>query len=198
MAKSDIIAVISLVIIANAQPLFAQHVGLELQLGPGYIYDSGEGPSTPTMNVGAIFWFANHIGLGGRFTLGMRDDHFQPPQQADDRTFLGPGSARQAAFTFQFRSFQGHAAELNLGLGFSQVAYQDETILIGIRRSTGEIEAISPQTVREQISTEAIRTEVFIGRNFTEHINLKGGFTFDLTGDVHPFQPMVLLGFRFP
>ena len=89
---------------ASTQVSAQQGGELEVQLGGGYIHDSGEGPSTGAVNVGGIFWLSRNIGLGARIAAGLGDDHYRPAHIADDRTFLGPGSARQSALTLEFRA----------------------------------------------------------------------------------------------
>lgn len=183
-----------LLLVSSSSSAFAQQASVaEIQIGGGYVHDSGEGPSVEAVNLGAVFWLTRNLGVGGRFTSGIRDDHFNPPRDAGDRTFLGLGSLRHTAVTIELRGFEEHGIELNIGLGFSNLSFEDQTIITGVRLANGEIVPRVPVLTKERIGTGAIRTEFLVGHPLKGSIGMKGGFILDLTGDTHPFQPVVLL-----
>jgi hypothetical protein len=188
-----VVAIVAL----NAQLSFAQRAGeVEVQVGPGYIYDAGEGPSTVALNLGGIIWFSKGVGIGGHLAAGLADDHFTSPSVASDRTFLGPGKARHSSVTLQARSFAGRN-ELEFGIGISRVSYEYQTILTGIRHAAGEVEPITPRLLREHLGNGAIRAQFLIGREVTKVLTIKAGVIVDLTEDVRPVQSVVLLSRRF-
>ena len=173
----------------------AQTPELEVQVGAGYVGDSGEGPSVPTASAGAILWLTRNVGIAGRLLTGIGDDHFEPPTSGGDRTFLGPGSLRLWTATVEGRwSIQG--IELNVGLGWGGHSYEYKEILTGIRRADGSIDPITPMPIHQRYRIGLIASEVFVGRPLGGAFHVKAGFTYGLAGDVRPFQPLVLLAVK--
>jgi hypothetical protein len=185
---------------AGAQTRYAppaQSVGLELQAGGGYVHDSGEGPSQGAVEVGAVFWLTSHTGVGSSFVKGIGDDHFQPPEHAGDRIFLGPGGLRQTTFTVQFRGVDELGLEWNFGIGIGSVSYEYQQILTGIRRANGEIDPVTPTLLRDRSGVESIPIEVLAGHHIRGPLGVKAGFTYHLTGDMHPFNARLLASVSF-
>lgn len=177
----------------------AQERGIELQGGAGYVYDSGEGPSVPAASTGVVGWITPGWGLGVRLTHGLTDDHFDPPVEGGDRTFFGPGDLRMWSVTSQWRGV-ARGTEVNLGLGVGGHGYRYEEILTGIRRATDDdedhIDPIIPRLIRMRSSSGFIAFELFVGRHLFGPLHLKGGFTYGLAGDLHPFQQVVIFAFK--
>ena len=180
-------------------PVSAQEPGIELQSGAGYVYDSGEGPSVPAVSIGVVAWITPGWGLGVRLTDGLTDDHFNPPVEGGDRTFFGPGDLRMWSVTSQWRGV-ARGTEVNLGLGVGGHGYRYEELLTGIRRATDDdedhIDPITPRLIRMRSGSGFIAFELFVGRRLVGPLYLKGGFTYGLAGDLHPFQPVVIFAFK--
>ena len=87
-----------------------------------------------------------------------------------------------------------HRAQRGRGLGRHTYEYQQ--ILTGIRRNDDRIDPIPPMLRRDDYGIEFIATEVLVGRRLFGPLHVKGGFTWGLTGDVHPFQPLILLAWK--
>lgn len=187
--------VLVLLLVAVISTVTAQTPEVELQVGGGYVRDSGEGPSVPSATAGAVLWLAQHVGIGGRFVQGIGNDHFDPPVQGGDRIFLGPGGLRLWTATVQGRWFT-HGIELNLGIGWGGHSYEHQEILTGIRRADGRIDPITPMLLSQRYGVGFIASEVLIGRRLVGPFHVKGGFTYGLAGDVHPFQPLVLFSVK--
>jgi hypothetical protein len=173
----------------------AQERGIELQAGAGYVRDSGEGPSVPAVNAGVVAWLTSGWGVGVRVTKGLGDEHFDPVVDGGDRIFLGPADLPAWAVTSQWRGFAG-GTEVNAGVGFGGHGYRYEEILTGIRRGDaegGRIDPTPPRFVRLRSGTGFIALDLLIGRRLRGPLHVKGGFTYGLAGDLHPFQPLVML-----
>ena len=173
----------------------AQGLQVEAQGSVGYVRDSGEGPSVPALNVAAIVWLTSRVGIGGHVVRGIGNDHFDPPIVNDDRTFLGPGGLRMWAAMFHLRGEQ-RRVEFNLGVGLGGHSYEDHDVLTGIRRADETIDPITPELHRLRYATGFIASEMLIGIRLVGPVHLKGGFTYGLADDVHPFQPMMLLSIK--
>lgn len=173
----------------------AQERGIELQGGAGYVRDSGEGPSVRAVSAGVVAWLTSGWGIGARLTKGLGHDHFDPVADRGDRVFLGPADLRAWAVTSQWRAFTGRT-EVNVGLGFGGHGYRYEEILTGIRRGDaedGRIDPIPPRLVRRRSGSGFLALDFLLGRHLHGPLHVKGGFTYGIAGDVHPFQPMVML-----
>lgn len=173
----------------------AQGLQVEAQGGVGYVRDSGEGPSVPAANAAAIVWLTSHTGIGVRFVQGLQDDRYDPPIVSDDRTFLGPGGLQMWSAMFQLRGHK-RRVEFNFGVGLGGHLSDDEDVLTGIRRADGTIDPITPELHRLRYSTGGIASEMLIGVRLGGPFHLKSGFTYLLSGDVHPFQPVVALAIK--
>jgi hypothetical protein len=187
--------VIVMVGVLFSPPALAQTLEVEVQGGAGYVHDSGEGPSVPTVAAGAVLWLTPHVGISGRYARGIGDDHFDPPVSGGDRTFFGPGGLRMWAATIEWRGFQ-NGFEFNAGLGWGGHSYEYQEILTGIRRAGGSIDPITPKLLRQRYGIGMIASEVLVGHRIVGPFHLKAGFTYGLAGDVHPFQPVVVLSFK--
>ena len=185
-------AIILLLFVWFSLPAAAQSPGVELQGGAGYVRDSGEGPSVRTASAGAVLWLTQNVGIGGRFIQGIGNDHFDPAIQAGDRIFFGPGGLRMWTATAQGR-WLVHGLEWNLGVGWGGHSYEYQETLTGIRRGDGTIDPITPTPIPQRYGTGFIASEVLVGRRLVGRLHVKGGFTYGLAGDVHPFQPLVVL-----
>jgi len=177
----------------------AQERGIELQGGLGYVYDSGEGPSVPAVNLGVVGWITPGWGVGVRLTEGTVDDHYDPPHDAGDRIFLGPGDLRIWAVTSQWRGI-ARGTEVNIGVGVGGHGYRYKEILTGIRRGSAEgederIDPVRPQLLTSRSGSGFIALDLLIGRRLFGPLHVKGGFTYGLSGDLHPFQPVVIFAF---
>ncbi len=180
---------------------FAQERGVELQGGVGYVHDSGEGPSVPAVSTSVVGWITQGWGVGVRLTKGIRDDHFDPPIDAGDRTFFGPGDLRMWAVTSQWRGVS-RGTELNFGVGVGGHGYRYEQLITGIRRGGDEeghperIDSITPRLSRMRSGSGFIAFDLLVGRRVFGPVHVKGGFTYGLAGDLHPFQPVIVIAFK--
>ena len=161
----------------------AQERGIEVQAGAGYVFDTGEGPSVPTATVGAIGWITRGWGFGARLSKGLRDDPYDPPIEIGDGFALGPGDLRIWSLTSQWRWFAG-GTEVNFGFGAGGHGYRYKRIQQGIERAGS------------RSGSGFVAFELFAGRHLRGPLYVKGGFTYGLAGDLHPFQPIVMLVFK--
>ena len=177
---------------------FAQDRGIELQGGSGYVLDSGEGPSVPAVTAGVVAWITRGWGVGVRLTEGLTDDHYDPPQDAGDRLFYGAGDLRMWTITSQWRRI-ARGTEVNIGVGVGGHGYRYEEILTGIRRGGFDderIDPIPPQLIRMRSGSGFIAFDLLVGRRLAGPVHVKGGFTYGLAGDIHPFHPLLLVAWH--
>ncbi len=92
---------------------------------------------------------------------------------------------------------QNRRVEFNVGIGLGGHLSDDKDVLTGIRRADGTIDPITPEVHRLRYSTGGIASELLIGVRLRGPFHLKGGFTHLLSGDVHPFQPVVVLAIKY-
>ena len=159
---------------------FAQERGIELQAGAGYVFDSGEGPSVPAATVGAIGWITRGWGMGVRLSEGLRLDRYDHRIESSLGADVGQGDLRMWSLISQWRWFAG-ATEVNAGVGAGGHGYRvlvNGERLVGSRRGSG-----------------FVALELMAGRRLRGPWHVKGGFTYGLAGDLHPFQPVVMLAF---
>ena len=159
---------------------FAQERGIEMQAGAGYVFDPGQGPSVPTATVGAIGWITRGWGVGVRLSKGLRDDPYDPPIEIRDGFTIGPGDLRMWSLTSQWRWF-ARGTEVNFGFGAGGHGYRYKRIQQGIER------------YGSRSGSGFVAFELLAGRRLRGPLHLKGGFTHGLAGDLHPFQPVVML-----
>lgn len=183
--------VLVLVLIPGISPATAQTPELELQGGAGYVWDSGEGPSVPSVTTGVVVWLTSHVGIAGRLVWGIGNDHYDPPIESEARIFFGPGSPRMWTATVQRRWFT-HGTELSVGVGWFGHSYEYQEIVTGILRADWSVEPLTPMLIKERSPTGSIASEFLIGRRLAGSVHIKGGFTYGLADDIHPFQPLVL------
>jgi hypothetical protein len=177
---------------------FAEERGVELQGGAGYVVDSGEGPSVPAVTAGVVAWITRGWGIGVRLTEGLSDDHYDPPHEGGDRLFYGPGDLRMWTITSEWRAI-ARGTEVNIGVGVGGHGFRYTEILTGIRRGDGEgerIDPIPPQLVRSRSGSALIAFDLLIGRRLFGAVHMKAGFTYALSGDIHPFHPLVLVSWQ--
>ena len=155
--------------------VFTQERGIELQGGAGYVLDPGEGPSVPAVNVGVVAWITRGWGIGARLTEGVGNEHFDAPRDG----FLGLGDLRIVTLTSQWRWF-ARGTEVNVALGLGGQGYRYHYVRAGQRVDSRSGSAIIP-------------IDLLIGRHLTGRLHVKGGFTYGLAGDAHPFQPVVIV-----
>ena len=149
-------------------------------------------PSTPASSDGS-----RGAGVSAyRLTKGIGDDHFDPPIDAGDRTFFGPGDLRMWAVTSQWRGVE-RGIEVNFGVGVGGHGSRDEQLITGIRRGgVGDedevIDPIAPLYIRQRTGSGFIALDLLVGRRLFGPLHVKGGFTYGLAGDLHPFQPVLV------
>jgi hypothetical protein len=153
---------------------FAQDRGIELQGGVGYVLDSGEGPSVPAVNAAAVAWLTRGWGVGARLTEGLTDD--------DIGQSFAPGDLRIWAITSQWR-WTPRAFEVNAGIGAGGHGYRFKSIQTGER-------------TRSRNGSGFVALDLLVGHHLAGPVHIKGGFTFGLSGDLFPFQPVVLFAFK--
>jgi len=158
--------------------VFAQARGIEVQAGAGYVFDAGEGPSVPAVNVGVVAWITRGWGMGVRLTEGVGHEYLDAPIEA----FLGQGDLRMWTLTSQWRWF-ARGTEVNVGLGVGGQGYRYHYDRAG-------------QLIRRRSGSAIIPIDLLIGRRITGRLYVKGGFTYGLAGDAHPFQPVVVFAWK--
>ena len=177
MRKAALLIVCACLLRSDA---FAQERGIELQAVAGYVFDSGEGPSVPAATFGAIGWITRGWGMGVRLSEGLRVDRYDRSIESALGAVVGDGDLRMWSLISQWRWFAG-ATELNAAVGAGGHGYRvlvNGERLVGSRRGSG-----------------FIALELMAGRRLRGPLHVKGGFTYGLAGDLHPFQPVVLLAF---
>jgi hypothetical protein len=89
----------------------------------------------------------------------------------DDR---GTGDLRIWALTSQWRGL-ARGTEVNFGLGVGSSGWRRMRLRSGVG---------------------FIAIDLLVGRHLAGPFHVKGGFTYGLTGDSHPFQPVVLIAWK--
>ena len=196
MLRLSVLLLPSLMVFHTAA--IAQERGIEFQGGAGYVHDSGEGPSVPAVNAGVIAWITRGWGMGLRLTEGLRNDHYDPPHDGGDRLFFGPGDLRMWSVTSQWRG-TARGTEVNVGVGIGGHGYRYTEILTGIRRGPVDddrIDPIPPQLIRTRSGSAFIAFDLLVGRRLFGTVHVKGGFTYALSGDLHPVQPLLVFAWK--
>lgn len=175
--------------------VFAQERGIELQAGGGYAYDSGEAPSVPAVNVGVVAWLTPTWGIGARITEGIGSDYYDAPHVDDFNTFLGKADLHIWTLTSQWRQRVG-TFELNFGAGVGGLGFRNHWTVTGIPRGGGRIEPTPPQLVTDRSGVGFIALDLLVGRRLAGSIHLKGGFTYSLSDDARPFQPLLVFAWN--
>ena len=161
---------------------FAQQRGIELQGGAGYVFDSAEGPSVPAVNAGLVVWLTRGWGLGARLAEGLADERFDLAADESGDVSRSLGDLRVWALTSQWRWF-ARAIEVNAGVGVGSSGWRSKSVRTGERT-----------TSRSGVGFLAL--DVMVGRRIAGPVHLKGGFTYGLMDDSHPFQPVVMVALR--
>ena len=52
------------------------------------------------------------------------------------------------------------------------------------------------QRVDSRSGSAIIPIDLLVGRHLTGRLHVKGGFTYGLAGDAHPFQPVVMFAWK--
>jgi hypothetical protein len=169
--------VLSAVMVFHTDVL-TQERGIELQGGAGYVLDPGEGPSVPAVIFGVVAWITRGWGMGVRLVEGMGNDYRDAPRD----TFLGLGDLRIFTLTSQWRWF-ARGTEVNFGFGLGGQGYRYHYMQAGERIDMRSGSAIIP-------------IDLLVRRHLTGRLHVKGGFTYGLAGDSHPFQPVVVFAWK--
>jgi hypothetical protein len=154
--------------------VFAQERGVEVHGGLGYVIDAGQGPSVPAVNAGAVVWMTPRWGAGVRLMEGIGNDDFDEPIG----TTLGVGGLRMWTVTSQWRWF-ARGTEVNVALGGGSHAYRFHHA--GTSQPTGD-----------RSGSGFVAIDLLVGRRLHGSLHVKGGFTYGLGWDLHPFQPVLL------
>ena len=160
----------------------AQERGIELQGGAGYVFDPGEGPSVPSVNAGVIGWLTPGWGFGVRLAEGLTDERRDSVPDENGNKFLGPGDLRMWAITSQWRWF-AQAFEVNVGVGAGGHGFRFKQIRMG-------------KVVGSRSGSAFIAFDMLVGRRVAGPLHVKGGFTYGLAGDLHPFHPVVMFAWK--
>ena len=172
----------------------AQERGFEVLAGAGYVLDTGEGPSVPTLNGGVTLWLTSNMGIGLQLMAGIGNDHFSQPVEGDPY-FLGTGGMRMWAATAEWRGFK-RGVEFDFGVGLGRHSFEDHYDDTGIRHAADSINPTIRHTRRYRYETEVIASKFLIGRRLVGPFHLKGGFMLGYADDIQPFQPLVVLSVR--
>jgi hypothetical protein len=71
--------------------------------------------------------------------------------------------------------------------------YEYQEIVRGVWRADGTLAPLTPRLIVESAATGSIASEFLIGKKLAGPVHMKMGFTYALTDDVHPLQPLVLV-----
>jgi hypothetical protein len=163
---------------------FAQEARIELQGGAAYVLDSGEGPSVPAVTAGVVAWLTRGWGVGVRLTEGLTDDHhYYSPHDGGDRLVYALGDLRVWTITSQWRRI-ARGTEVNIGVGVGGHGYRDKGIFTGVRRGGS------------RSGSGFIAFDLLVGRRLVGPVHVKGGFTYGLAGDLHPFHPLLVVAWQ--
>ena len=149
-------ALLSVFLLLHLHNASAQERGFEVLAGAGYVLDTGEGPSVPTLNGGVTLWLTSHMGIGLQLVAGIGNDHFSQPVEGDPY-FLGTGGMRMWAATAEWRGFKrGFEFDCGVGLGLHSF----------------EMHSALPTTPNQpRFKTEVLASKFLIGRTLARIIH---------------------------
>jgi hypothetical protein len=170
-----LLLVMSAVVVVHAD-VVAQARGIELQAGIGHVFNAA--PSVPAVNPGLIAWLTPRWGIGARLTEGVARDDFDEPTGET----LGVGGLRMWTLTSEWRWF-GRGTEVNVGLGGGRHEYRYEVTETALPRS-------------DRSGSGFLAMHLLVGRRLHGPLHVKGGFTYGLGWDLHPFQPVAVFAWK--